>query len=322
MFVMAWDVVSGYTGQISFGHSVFFAVGGFTSALLNLNYGLTPFLSIPAGVVLATVVGLLVGIPVLRLRGPYLSLVTLILPLVMLQMFNIFSETFTGLGSPDPLFGIVVTRNESGAVVGALEQYYLGFVLFLLVLMILLAVTRSDAGRVFTAIRESEDAVDAAGLNPAKFKIFAFALSAGIGGFAGATFVHTVGTADTQSLLVLTVNIEIIIAAIIGGMGTIVGAALGGMFFFIAAELFSGVGVTVPLIGQTVGDLSLVLFALLSLLLIYFLPGGLLRGGIVGGQRLLNRDSDVATDGGQDRTPLEQVLDTYDDFFGGDDDER
>ena len=188
MFAMSWDTVSGYTGEISFGHALFFAVGGYTSTLLNLGYGVSPALSIPAGVVLAAVAGVLIGVPALRVRGPYLSLITLVAPLILLQVFVIFGDIFggeLGLSAPTGLvdaadFGLVVFAN-----------YYIGLGLFLAIMGLLFVVTRSDVGSVLTAVREDEDAVAAAGLNVAKFKLFAFVLSAAVGGLAGAVFVHT-----------------------------------------------------------------------------------------------------------------------------------
>lgn len=323
MFVMSWDAVSGYTGEISFGHAVFFALGGYTSALLNLQMGLSPILAIPVGVIVAALAGAIIGIPALRLRGPYLSLVTLIVPLIVAQIFNVYSNVFggtQGLVSPPPdrLLGL-----GTGA---PLLTYYVAFALFVFILAILLAVTRSDAGRVFTAIRESEDAVSSAGLNPAKFKIFAFVLSAAIGGLAGAFFVHTVGEATPAALLDLFVSIQIIIAAILGGMGTIVGAAIGGLFFALARDFLGGLSFQLPIINAGIGDVYLVVFAVMTLLLIYLLPGGLLRGGILAGRSVMGRfgngDESVAADGGEYVSPLQQVRDTWADVLGGEDDER
>lgn len=318
MFAMSWDAVSGYTGQISFGHSVFFAVGGYSSALLNLEMGIDPLMAIPVGVIMAAVFGLVIGVPALRLRGPYLSLVTLIAPLILLQVFVVYGDMLggnTGLDNPDSLFGLGFTD--------VVPLYYLAFGLFLFVLMILLAVTRSDAGRIFTAIRESEDAVNSAGLNPAKFKIFAFVLSAALGGLAGAVYVHTPLTTPTpDALLAMFLNIEIIIAVIIGGMGSIVGAAAGGIFFVLARYFLEQLNFTVPVLGTPITEVNLLLFALVSLLLVYILPGGLLRGAILGGRSILARTGekeDVATDGGEMVNPIAQVLDSYRDFFGGDD---
>jgi branched-chain amino acid transport system permease protein len=316
MFAMSWDAVSGYTGQISFGHGVFFAVGAYTTTLLNLGHSISPLLSIPAGVILAAVAGVLIGVPALRLRGPYLSLVTLVAPLILLQIFIYYSGIFggeLGLSSPPNLLGYAPYAN-----------YYLAFFLFLFILIVLLAVTRSNAGAVFTAIREDEDAVAAAGLNPAKFKIFAFVLSAAIGGLAGAMFVHTpVGSPRPSVLFTLVVNVEVIIAAVLGGMGTIVGAAVGGMFFFLFREWLSGVGWAIPVLGAPVSNFDFLIFSIITLVLLFVLPGGFLRAGIDLGRRIFDRsngDDRTAADGG--KTPVEQTLEryreAYRDLFGGD----
>jgi branched-chain amino acid transport system permease protein len=307
MFAMSWDVVSGYTGQISFGHSAFFAAGGYTTALLNLEWGIAPPLAIVGGVAAATLLGLLIGVPALRLEGPYLSLVTLVAPLIMTSVFVYRSDVFGGeLGIPSP-----APLVESGGFAAETQaSYYIALGLFVAILAVLLAVTRSDAGSVFTAIREDEQAVAASGLNPAKFKIFAFVLSAAVGGLAGAVFVHTVGKPSPSQLLVLTVSIEVIIASVIGGMGTIVGAALGGIFLQMFRAYLSGVEATVPAVGLQVGNFDLVIFSVGTLVLLFVLPGGFLRWAIVAGGRLVgDGEPTVAADGG--RTPTAQVLATY-----------
>lgn len=298
MFAMSWDAVSGYTGQISFGHGLFFAVGGYTSALLNLELGLSPVLTIPVGVVLAALAGVLIGVPALRLRGPYLSLITLVAPLILLQIFIVYSGVFggeLGLSSPADLVGGLDPT-------GILLNYYLAFGLFVVILALLLAVTRSDVGAVLTAIREDEDAVAAAGLNPAKFKTFAFVLSAAIGGLAGAVFVHTPrGNPTPSQLFSVTVNIEIIIAAILGGMGTIVGAALGGMFLVLFRDFLSNQSVVIPGLGVPVSEIDFLLFAVITLVLLFVLPEGFLRWTLHRGSGLLSRvrGETVATDGGE-----------------------
>lgn len=349
IFAMSWDTVSGYTGQISFGHGFFFAIGGYTSTLLNLGWGVDPLLSIPAGALLAAVGGIVIGVPALRLHGPYLSLVTLVAPLILLQIFIMRSDVFggeLGLGQPDNFLGFGLDD--------AVAVYYVAFATFVLVTLVLLAVTRSDAGMVFTGIREDEEAMSASGINTAKFKTFAFVLSALVGGLAGAMLVHTPrGAAQPSQLLVLTVNIEVIIAAILGGMGTIVGAAIGGFFLVMFRDVLSSklavpvlqvdpstlavrVGEfnvseqVVPLLNARVGDLDFLIFAVVTLLLLFVLPGGFLRWGIRIGRRLHagaarrlgrgssadgGRDDDAATRGSApsdvERTPLEQVYENY-----------
>jgi branched-chain amino acid transport system permease protein len=325
VYAMSWDAVSGYTGQISFGHGLFFGVGGYTSALLNLGYGVDPLLSIPAGVVLAAVAGVLIGVPALRLRGPYLSLVTLVAPLILVQIFVYRSDVFKGeigLPSPDPLFGLSTFGDE-------VVFYYIAFGLFVAVLAFLWTVTRTDAGSILTAIREDEDTVAAVGLNPAKFKIMAFVLSAAVGGLAGAVIVHTPsGNPSPTTLLSLTVNVEVIIAAILGGMGTIVGAAIGGVLLILIREELAGVDWVVPVLDTPISDIDFLLFALVALVLLFALPGGILRWAVgIGGRvrrRVRGSDAELAADGGE--TPLERVYENYTDdlraILGGDDDER
>jgi branched-chain amino acid transport system permease protein len=327
IYAMSWDAVSGYTGQISFGHGLFFGVGGYTSALLNLGYGLDPIMSIPFGILMAAIAGIIIGVPALRLRGPYLSLVTLVAPLILVQLFIYRSDIFNGeqgLSGVESLFGLRTFGGE-------MAFYYIAFGLFVGVLALLWVITRTDAGSIFTAIREDEDTVAAAGLDPAKFKIMAFVLSAAVGGLAGAVIVHTPnGNASPTTLLSIVVNVEVIIAAILGGMGTIVGAAIGGMLLVLIREQLAGVGMTIPILGAPVSDVDFLLFALITLVLLFALPGGIIRWAIGIGQKLHARllgdgDPEPVPDGGK-KTPPEQVYENYKaeilEIFGGDDDER
>ncbi|MFW5918992.1 MAG: branched-chain amino acid ABC transporter permease [Halanaeroarchaeum sp.] len=315
MFAMSWDVVSGYTGQISFGHSLFFAVGGYASALLNQGWNVPPAVAVLLATGLAVLAGLLIGVPALRLEGPYLSLVTLVAPLILLQIFIVYSDIFggeLGVSNPEPIVSVA-----GGFRAETVAFFYVALGLFVFILALLLAVTRSDAGSVFTAIREDEQAVAAAGLNPAKFKTFAFVLSAAVGGLAGAVFVHTVGSPSPSQLLVMTVSIEVIIAAIVGGMGTIVGAAVGGIFLDVFREWLGNVSASIPGIGISVADLDLFLFSAITLLILFVLPGGILRWGILRGRSIVSQDeSTPVTDGGS--TPLERTLESYRDALGWD----
>ena len=328
VYAMSWDVVSGYTGQISFGHGVFFGVGGYTAALLNLGHGFDPITAVPFGVLMAAIAGVIIGVPALRLRGPYLSLVTLVAPLILTQLFIYRSDIFNGeqgLSGTDALLGLQTFGDE-------MMFYYIAFGLFVFVLLVLLIITRTDAGSIFTAIREDEDTVASVGLNPAKFKIMAFVLSAAIGGLAGSLIVFTPsGNASPTTLLSITVNVEVIIAAILGGMGTIVGAAIGGVALILIREQLTGVNAEVPVFNTPVSDMDFLIFAIITLVLLFALPGGIVRWAIGLGRMVLERagfdTSEVAADGGErTKTPAEQVYENYTEelreILGGDDDER
>lgn len=276
-FVMAWDAVSGYTGQMSFGHSAFLATGAYTSALLNVHYGLSLPVTIFAGALAAGLFGLLVGIPVLRLQGPYLSLVTLILPLIMLQVFIHFSDI---TGGQSGLLQVATLAS------GIQENYYIAFGVFLFIGIILTIIMTSNAGKILTAIREDEEAVSVCGLNPAKFKIFAFALSAFLSGLAGSIFAHSiVGGASPSLLLVLTVNVEIIIAAILGGMGSVGGAAFGGMIFYLFRDWLSSISWSVPIVGLPFEELYIMIFYVLVVAVLLTIPEGIYVSLVKGTRR-------------------------------------
>jgi branched-chain amino acid transport system permease protein len=299
VFAMTWDFTSGYTGQISFGHTLFFATGGYTSALLIMGHSLHPALSLALAVLAAMIAGLAVGYPALRLRGPYLSLLTMLAPLILLRLFIIYSDIFGGnvglIGTPD-YFSDPITN------------FYIAYVFFVLVLVAFYVITRSDVGDVFTAIKEDEDVVRSVGLNVAKFKIFSFVFSAMVGGLAGALFVHSlVGSTTPNQLLTLSLNIDLIVAAIIGGMGTITGAAFGGFAFYLIRDYLGGVDATVPLIDVPFHSLNSIILYLLAVIILFYLPDGVVpwlldSGRTLGAKYGIGRPK--ASDGGR---PKEEV---------------
>jgi branched-chain amino acid transport system permease protein len=325
LFAMSWDAVSGYTGQLSLGHAFFFGLGGYTTTVANVQHGLSPALSIPLGVLVAVLGGLLIGVPALRIRGPYLALVTLIAPIILLQLFVLFSSRLPAL-APAGLKGQNGFATSPDAVVGSgsealiqiegfraalLGQYYLSFALLVVVLAALLAVTRSSAGSVFTAIREDERAVSAAGLNPAKFKIFAFTLSAAVGGLAGAMFVHTTaGGAQPSQLLEVLVSVRVIILVVLGGMGTIVGGIVGGVFFLLttlALGAASDAVGTLPVLNTSISNLRPVPLLSIALVTVIFAPRGIL--GLF--DRLWARHVTGESVPDRETAPLRQVVRHY-----------
>lgn len=287
MFAMSWDYVSGYTGQLSFGHSMFFGIGGYTAAVLNLELGVSPLLGILVGTIAAGIAGLVVGYPALRLEGPYLALITLIAPIVLVQIVNIFPGTFggdAGLPSPaelisiDETIGVLSTIGfETTFEHQTIVYYYISLCLFLAIYALFYVFTRSYIGSIFTAIHEDEDAVRSAGINAAKFKVFAFTMSGTIGGLAGAAFVHTpVGDPSVGQLLHIVVSIEVVIVSILGGMGTITGPAVAGIVYYFVRDTLQTSDLPIPLLNVTVGHVSMVLFFGLAFLVLFFLPKGVL----------------------------------------------
>jgi branched-chain amino acid transport system permease protein len=306
MFAISWDVVSGYTGQLSFGHAFFFALGGYGTAIITTQHGLPIFVGIFGATLLAAIGGVLIGVPALRLEGPYLSLVTLIAPLLLYQIFILYSTELPYL-APQGLGGTSGLTDQPPQIVGlgrdamfsvqsnmywALGRYYTAFIALLLVLAVSYAVTRSSAGSVFTAIREDQNAVRASGLNPAKFKIFAFVLSGAIGGFAAAVWMHTGGFPNTENLFGpgrIDLSIEVIVMAIIGGMGTVVGAVVGALLFAMMTIIVTSLTFTVPGLGLEFASLNPLPTFLLAMLVLVFMPRGVVPEMAEKGRRFLAR---------------------------------
>jgi len=272
VFAMSWDILSGYTGQLSFGHSFFIAAAGYTSALLNLYMGWPIWLTIPLGVVAAVATGLLVAIPALRLRGPYFALVTLVLPIVANKLVLIFSE-FTGgeLGK----YGLAPLSSAPSFLAYQRAKYFYSLGLMVAVAAGLILIARSKVGKIFEAIRESEEAVEAAGINTAKYKILAFIISSFVAGLGGAFYVHYWENLIPSTVLSLTLSIELIVAAVVGGMGTITGPIVGAYFLVAGEEWIKGLARSSPSLAF-LSKWDVMIFLVLLILLIFFARRGLL----------------------------------------------
>jgi branched-chain amino acid transport system permease protein len=297
LFGISWDVVSGYTGQLSLGHAFFFAIGGYGATVLNLQHGLDPITSIIIATMIAGLTGLAIGIPALRLSGPYLALVTLVAPLILLRMFTFWrDELIVTIGSVDipiapngfgggtgiatPPSPIVATRPDALITVQSFQErilfeYYLSLGLMLLIIAGLLIMMRSHIGDILTAIKANEKAVSAAGINVAKFKIFSFFISSVVAGFSAAVYVHTiVGFAQPGNLLNTQLSFEVIIISVIGGLGTILGPIVGLLVISIVELVMSMLNFQLPFSQFDFSSLSIFAIFGIAILLLYYMPKG------------------------------------------------
>lgn len=322
MFAMTWDVASGYMGELNLGHAFFIAVGGYTTAILNISHGVSPLLSIPAAIVISAIAGLLIGVPSLRLRGPYLALITLVMPTIFYRLIIVFKGTFkgsSGFNSPPTSFA-GVGGTTAGSIIEVSSQpvaviidYYIAYAVLIILFVLLVAYTRSDAGRILTAIRADEDAVITSGINPAKHKVFVFMISAATAGFAGAMYVHSAHAFPHPAVLLPpTLSLNVIIISVIGGIGTIIGAIVGALIFggieFIAGQL------GFQILGQSLSDVILIFLFIFAGAVVYYRPEGLVPYFIEKGREWRRTDNDAepaypATDGG--RTPVEQAVEKF-----------
>src|SRR5262245_34138466 len=239
----AWNVAGGYAGQISLGHSVFFGLGAYAAAVLGTRWGLSPWLGLVVGALIATAVGLVVGYLSNRLRGPYFVLATIAVSQVLLIVGSRW-RAFTA-GSE----GIPVPFRPGFWTLGiADKRVWVWIVLALAALAYLVGVylERARRGYQLAAVREDEDAALSLGVPARRLKVAAICVSAALTAACGALWAQYIGFVDPFYVFSVDLSVRFALAAIIGGLGTALGPFLGGALIttvetYLRAQ-FGGIG--------------------------------------------------------------------------------
>ena len=256
VFAMAWDLLFGFAGEVNFGPTFLIGLGAYTAAIINSRLGLAIPWCVLAGVASALIGGLLLAMPALRLRGPYFGLVTLVAVLLLQNAIVIFAGVTggeIGMTVPDVL-SLKATTN-----------YWYGLAFLVVCAVILFGLSRSAMGLILQASGQDPIEAQALGFNVTKHKLMAFSISAIFSGMAGAMLVFYMGAASVGTLIDIAIAVQIIIAAVLGGRRTILGAALGAVFLIAAGELL-----------RPLGQLNTFVVSALALAVILFFPEGLL----------------------------------------------
>lgn len=262
------SLLMGLAGQVSLGQAAFFAIGAYTHAILLQKFEMPGIVAAIGGVIAAMLAALLVGLPMLRLRGHYLALATLGLGFIV--MIAVREWEFTGrttgiygFGRPE-VFGIPIDNN------GLFFWFVAPFVIVGLVLA--LNLTRSRAGRALSAVNDSELAAESLGVNTYALRVKVFTLSAGFAGLGGVFYAYQVQIVSPQ-MAEFHVSVELLLMVVIGGLGSVWGAIAGA---FIVELLSEGLRELIPaLIPGATGEVQLIGYGLVLILVILLLPGGL-----------------------------------------------
>ncbi len=228
IFAISWDVLSGRTGYISFGHPFLIGIGAYATAILSKRFGVPVEYSIPLAVLITMGGGLIVLLPALRIRGSYFALVTLAFMELMYQLVQVIRPDLTG-----------GTRGMSGIKTltrGAENGYMLAVTLMLFVALACWLLMRTRLGTALWAVGMNEESVRGSGLSATRLKAVAFLVSAAVAGLGGAFFVHYNGSLAPRGLFDINFLFTIIVAALIGGAGTIIGPMLGAFFLTFLLE--------------------------------------------------------------------------------------
>jgi branched-chain amino acid transport system permease protein len=259
IFAVSWDFISGYTGQVNFGHALFFGVAAYSAALLNKYLGLQPWATIPIGAIIAVLAGMLMCLPALRLRGPYLSLVTLAFPLILLGVIKAFPDFTGGEHGISGLPGLSASRTV---------EYYISMLVMTVSVFIMWKLTDAKSALVRTgiilhAIREDEIAARATGINTIRYKMLAFAVGGFFAGVAGGLYVHFMRIAG-PSTLDMMLSFQAIIWTVFGGIVSIYGAVVGVYFLYPLMEFL-----------RVIPELRVLIFAAIVIVILLFMPEGI-----------------------------------------------
>ncbi|MEY8415938.1 branched-chain amino acid ABC transporter permease [Tissierella praeacuta] len=237
VLALSLNFVLGFAGQLSMGHSAFYAVGAYTTAILTVTYHVPFWIALVCSAIVSAIFGLLLGVPTLRLKGDYLAITTIgfseILRLVLINWAS-FTRGPAGIpGIPSPkIFGYTISSNTG--------YYYILYILVILTIFISYRLLNSRLGRGLVAVKDDEVAAEAMGINPTFLKILAFVLGAAIAGLAGgifASFIHYVNPDNftyMESVVMLTM-------VVLGGVGSVPGIIVGATVLTILPEALRGI---------------------------------------------------------------------------------
>ena len=258
------NIVVGLAGLLDLGYVAFYAVGAYSYALLNVHYGVTFWMALPIGAALAFLFGILLGFPVLRLRGDYLAIVTLgfgeIIRLV-LENWNEFSFGPSGIANiPKPgFFGMDLSLQQSTTFI-----YFLMIGLALMTIFVVRRLQDSRIGRAWIALREDEVACQAMGIDKTRTKLSAFALGATWAGLGGVVFAAKTTFINPESFTLME-SIIILCVVVLGGMGSIVGVIVGALVLILLPEYL-----------RTFDEYRMLIFGVILVMMMVFRPGGII----------------------------------------------
>jgi len=268
ILTLSLNLIVGYTGLPALGHAAFFCIGAYTSSLLALNMGLSPWLGLLIGACVAALSGIVIGYPAVRLKGDYLALATFGLGVIIYSIAkNWVSLTRGPMGLPGipgfSIFGFHLSEIWS----------YLLLVLFFVIITIFVIrrVVNSPFGRILRSIREDEIASKALGKNTTKHKLLVFIIGAFFAGIAGSLYAHYITFIDPSSFTVME-SITILLMVIFGGMGSISGSIAGAVILVVFPELLRFLGMP----SSIAAPMRQMIYGLLLVVLIIKRPQGIM----------------------------------------------
>lgn len=278
----AWNIIGGYCGQVSFGHSVFFGIGAYGAGMAVVTYGITPWPGIIVGMVLAAIVAVVISYPCFKLSGHYFAIATFAIVEIFNRVFLVWDWVGGALGLDYPTTGqglanLMWYHSKIG-------YYYTVLVIFVIVFGLVRWLEGHRFGYYMRAVREGQETAESLGVNSATVKLTAMSLSAAMAALCGAFFAQYNLRVDPPMVMSLDMSMKFVLITILGGAGTLIGPLLGASVLIPLQEysraFWGGLG----------GGIDLIIFGLLIILMVIKQPDGLVGilrdiGKLVSGKR-------------------------------------
>lgn len=262
----SWNILAGYAGQLSLGHTIFFGLGAYTSTLLLVKMGVSPWLGLFGAIIVSVGIGVLIGYPAFRLKGPFFTLATLAFSEVIRYVASFWKELTNGaMGINIPfkpgLYTMMFRTKE--------PYYFLALAMLLIIILITYLIDRSKIGSYFIAIRENEDAAEAIGIPITRYKQYAIIVSSGLAAMTGVFYAQYILFIEPEAVFNINFSTQIALMSIIGGMGTIFGPIVGAVLLVplneIVRSTFSGLN-----------GLNFFIYGIVLIVVVSWMPNGIL----------------------------------------------
>jgi branched-chain amino acid transport system permease protein len=264
----AWNLLGGYAKQLSLGHAAFFGLGAYTSTLLQLDFGISPWVGMAAGGVVGMLASLPIGWLCFRLRGPYFAIATIATAQVLMLIFLKFRDFAWGAeGTTIPNLGNAPLMMQFD---GKAPYYYIVLCLLAAALTITAWVERSRIGYYLVAIGEDEDASEAIGINVPRIKRNIYMISSFLTALAGTFYTQYIYFIDPQTAFNFNVSIEAALVSIVGGIGTLWGPVIGTVLLETTSALLQS------WLGNSIGGVQLTVYSLILMAVILWKPTGIM----------------------------------------------
>ncbi len=267
----AWSLV-GMAGQLSLGHAALVGIGGYASTLMFMQWGVTPWLGMIAGGILCCIIGVVIGYPTFKLRGPYFALTSI----AFAEILRIYVENTEEGPLGIPLkggMGLLVPLKGHAPEVFQFQTkepyYYIALLMMVTAIAISFLINRWRMGYYLAAIRSDQDAAEALGINSTKYKLMAMAISCVLTGIGGTFYAQYFRYINPERAMGLSMSIEIALVGVVGGWQTVMGPAIGSILLSPSGELVRAY------LGGTYAGLHLFLYGLLIMVVVLFMPNGL-----------------------------------------------